>query len=208
MDGRRLRSEKTRRKILDGARRVFLERGPDGSSMKDLARASGVTQSLIHHHFGSKDALWEAVQADALDQMLEAMRPRLSRVFRQGGPELIGGLMDCYGDYLGAHPEMVRLLGWMNLARRGEPLPGKPGQAAAALTGLCQAQQAGTLRDDIDPAWIQVLLWILTEGWFLNKQQYGHRLGLDFSGRPADRGFLDAIARLLGPVLTRTKTEG
>ncbi|MEZ4645667.1 MAG: helix-turn-helix domain-containing protein [Chloroflexota bacterium] len=30
--------------------------------MSAIARHSGVTQSMIHHYFGSKEALWQAVK--------------------------------------------------------------------------------------------------------------------------------------------------
>ena len=43
--------------------------------MSDIASEAGVTQSLIHHHFGSKDTLWTQVLTDAFEEY-GAKQPR------------------------------------------------------------------------------------------------------------------------------------
>lgn len=48
-------------KILIAAESEFSEKGFDGAGMKALAARAGVSQSLLHYHFGSKDKLYEAV---------------------------------------------------------------------------------------------------------------------------------------------------
>ena len=48
-------------KILAAAELEFSERGFDGAGMKALAARAGVSQSLLHYHFGSKDRLYAAV---------------------------------------------------------------------------------------------------------------------------------------------------
>jgi len=54
-----------RRDILDGARRVFFEKGFDGASMDEVAKAAGVSKATIYVHFGSKEELFSAlVHAD------------------------------------------------------------------------------------------------------------------------------------------------
>lgn len=48
-------------KILAAAEQEFAERGYDGVGMKALAARAGVSQSLLHYHFGSKENLYAAV---------------------------------------------------------------------------------------------------------------------------------------------------
>lgn len=48
-------------RILSAAELEFAERGFDGAGMKALAARAGVSQSLLHYHFGSKDKLYAAV---------------------------------------------------------------------------------------------------------------------------------------------------
>lgn len=63
--------------LLQNARRIFAQRGFYASSVREIAKASGVDAALISHHFGSKEALWIAVVeqiAAQTEPMLEAMR--------------------------------------------------------------------------------------------------------------------------------------
>ncbi|MGY1679827.1 TetR/AcrR family transcriptional regulator [Geodermatophilus sp. SYSU D01176] len=50
--------------MLAAARTAFAERGFDGASIRGIATAAGVDPALVHHYFGTKDALFlAAVQA-------------------------------------------------------------------------------------------------------------------------------------------------
>jgi TetR/AcrR family transcriptional regulator, regulator of cefoperazone and chloramphenicol sensitivity len=59
-----------RARIRDAALHLFAERGIDGASIRDIAKAAGVSGGLVRHHFGSKEALWEACDAYALDRLM------------------------------------------------------------------------------------------------------------------------------------------
>lgn len=55
-------SESTKRRdIIDGARRVFFDKGFDGASMDEVAKAAGVSKATIYVYFSSKDELFEAL---------------------------------------------------------------------------------------------------------------------------------------------------
>jgi AcrR family transcriptional regulator len=56
-DGRAIRGEATRRRIVDAAREVLLERGHGGASTRAVADEAGVRLSLVHYHFGGKQGL-------------------------------------------------------------------------------------------------------------------------------------------------------
>ena len=47
--------------ILDAAEQVFGTHGFDGASMRAIAELADVAQALLHYHFKSKEALYEAV---------------------------------------------------------------------------------------------------------------------------------------------------
>jgi len=55
--------------IVDIAVRVFLERGYDGTSMEDLARAAGITKSSFYYHVSGKEELLEHGVSRALDAL-------------------------------------------------------------------------------------------------------------------------------------------
>lgn len=52
-----------RRDIIDGARRVFFDKGFDGASMDEIARASSVSKATIYVYFQSKEDLFQALVA-------------------------------------------------------------------------------------------------------------------------------------------------
>lgn len=56
-----------RERILDATLRLFAERGPDGTTVRDIAAAAEVSPANVLHHFGSKDALREAANAHVAD---------------------------------------------------------------------------------------------------------------------------------------------
>jgi len=58
-----------RARIRDAALRLFAERGIGAATIRDIAKAAGVSSGLVRHHFGSKDALRDACDSYAMDRM-------------------------------------------------------------------------------------------------------------------------------------------
>ncbi|HEX5296694.1 MAG TPA: TetR family transcriptional regulator [Streptosporangiaceae bacterium] len=63
--------------IRDEALRLFAEHGPDAVSVRRIAAAAEVSPGLVIHHFGSKEGLREAVDAQVL-AMFAAMLGQLT----------------------------------------------------------------------------------------------------------------------------------
>jgi AcrR family transcriptional regulator len=59
-----------RARIRDAALRLFAERGIDAATIRDIAKAAGVSAGLVRHHFGSKEALRDACDSYALDRLM------------------------------------------------------------------------------------------------------------------------------------------
>jgi AcrR family transcriptional regulator len=57
----------TPERLLAVAAAVFNQRGYDGTSMEDLAQASGITRSSIYHHVRGKEELLRLAVSRALD---------------------------------------------------------------------------------------------------------------------------------------------
>lgn len=62
-----------REEILRRAFNAFASDGYDGVSLRSLAAACGISDSLISHHFGSKQRLWE----EAADSMFQPLYDQL-----------------------------------------------------------------------------------------------------------------------------------
>ncbi|MGB3836910.1 TetR/AcrR family transcriptional regulator [Castellaniella sp.] len=63
------RSSLTRDAILDAAEHLFAKQGHDKTSMRQITKAADVNLSAVNYHFGSKDALIEAVFQRRLDAL-------------------------------------------------------------------------------------------------------------------------------------------
>lgn len=64
MDGS---SVDTKKRIIEVAKRVFAEKGFDGTSVRNITEEAGVNVSAIHYHFGSKeDVLLEILAGFAI----------------------------------------------------------------------------------------------------------------------------------------------
>lgn len=62
-------AHETQTRILDAAEELFMQHGFEGASMRMLTAQAGVNLAAINYHFGSKDALIEAVFRRRLDAM-------------------------------------------------------------------------------------------------------------------------------------------
>lgn len=60
--------EETVRKILDTARKLFLEKGYEKTSMQDIVNGLGMSKGAVYHHFKSKEELFEKVVLDFYSQ--------------------------------------------------------------------------------------------------------------------------------------------
>jgi TetR/AcrR family transcriptional regulator, regulator of cefoperazone and chloramphenicol sensitivity len=91
-----------RARIRNAALRYFTEYGFDRATIRDIARAAGVSPGLVRHHFGSKDELRQACDAYAL----EAVHAYAERALTDEGlndPKTTGearDLLDPYQRYL------------------------------------------------------------------------------------------------------------
>jgi len=89
--GRAAQKQVTRAAVLDAARALFLERGVDGTSVRDIAARAAVATGTVLLHGGTKEALVqdvfydeiEAVFAEAVEAAARLPTPlaRLERVF-------------------------------------------------------------------------------------------------------------------------------
>lgn len=64
--------ERTRQKILDVSRELFLEKGYDDTSIQDIIDGlGGMTKGVIYHHFSSKFEIFETIMASSSSSTLK-----------------------------------------------------------------------------------------------------------------------------------------
>ena len=66
--------------ILAHATEAFREKGYEGSSMRDLSRAAGMSLAGLYHYFGCKERLLYLIQKHAFSTIIEQLKARLQDV--------------------------------------------------------------------------------------------------------------------------------
>ena len=65
---------KTRRRVLDSARNLFMERGYEAATIRDIASEAGLSTGAVFASFIDKTDLFNAVMAEDFQRQLEIMR--------------------------------------------------------------------------------------------------------------------------------------
>jgi AcrR family transcriptional regulator len=60
-----------REQLLDIGRRLFAERGLDGTSIEEIAAKAGVSKPVVYEHFGGKEGLYAVVVDREVSRFLE-----------------------------------------------------------------------------------------------------------------------------------------
>ena len=67
-----------REQLLDVGRRLFAERGLDGTSIEEIAAQAGVSKPVVYEHFGGKEGLYAVVVDREVDRFLTMATTLLS----------------------------------------------------------------------------------------------------------------------------------
>jgi TetR/AcrR family transcriptional regulator len=154
----------SRRAILESARGCFSATGYAGTSMHDIAQAAGVTQSLIHHHFGPKDALWAEVRRQAFGQYIARQRELVETT--ASDPSALRTAMDAYFRFLAENLDVLRLVAWLELDQPVELESDLCALYARGAEVVEALQAAGHLRRDLPARFILMALLSLIRNWF------------------------------------------
>jgi TetR/AcrR family transcriptional regulator len=190
--------ELTRSRILDAATDLFVEEGVSNVSMSRVARAAGVTKSLIHHHFGSKEKLWEAVKTHAFESYFSGQMAMLEAA-EEADAELLRASVVEYFRFLQHNPKVVRLFAWAHLERDSacSEMDSVLVEAGAAL--VRQAQENGSLRADLNPTHVVAAFVMACSQWFEAKVHHQH-----WPGMGDDETFLEDFLKIfMGGVTPR-----
>lgn len=149
------RSQETRKKILEAARKLFAEKGYDGVSMEDIAQASGVRKSLIYYYFESKEVLFEEVWIGVIEELEKELFPEVENEKSIAGT--IKKLIKKYVEFTLNKSELSRLIARerMNVLENGESLSRAKGKYVSLLNRLEKIFERGkqeNVLNDIEPS--------------------------------------------------------
>lgn len=102
------RTSTTRSDLISAGRRLFGQRGFDGTSIRAITREAGANLGAVTYHFGSKRDLYSAV----LEQGLRPMAERVRATAASDGTALerILKVVEAYFEHFETHPDLPHLL--------------------------------------------------------------------------------------------------
>ena len=136
--------------LLEVAVEVFTERGYDGTSMEDLARAAGITKSSFYYHVSGKEELLRR----SLDRALDGLFAVLGEPASQAGPAIdrlehvVRRSIEVLVDQLPHVTLLLRVRGNTRVERRALERRREFGRAITKL--VAEAVEEGDLRAGID----------------------------------------------------------
>jgi TetR/AcrR family transcriptional regulator, regulator of cefoperazone and chloramphenicol sensitivity len=147
-------------RIRNTALKLFGEKGAAATSIREVARAAGVSPGLVQHHFKSKWALESAVSAYVAGKIAELagadLKPGRTTPTLTLGAAVIG--------FIRRNPELVAYLRRVILEddRVGRGLLDSIVRLSRTLNRRLQADHL--LRRDLDPVWTPLNTMILVLG--------------------------------------------
>lgn len=110
-------AERSREVILDAAEELFAEKGYEGTSLREIGAAAGLSRGTPAYFFGSKEGLYAAVKERLAEHVWEFAEQARSTtdtsVGREGhgAPhEVIAAAARTYIDFLNSRPTYVRFI--------------------------------------------------------------------------------------------------
>lgn len=191
--GRTRDAEATRASILEAAEAAFVEKGFADASVSEIAEAAGVTKSLIHHHFGSKEKLWGEVKHHRFGEYAAAQRPLLEG--QEPDAELLYRSVLAYFRFLQKNPGFARLVSWMHLEEADQAFEAGDQLTQLGVQAISESQERGDLRSDVHPFHMLVSFLGLAQNWFQSKDHHCQWCE-DGSPLESDEEYLDSMLKI------------
>jgi AcrR family transcriptional regulator len=110
----RLQVDERRRQLLDAGAALFAQHAYEEISMRDIAKAAGVSKPLLYHYFPSKLDLFKAAVAEKAAELQRVIEPAA-----EGTPfEQLSGTLDAYLAWIEANA-----VAWSKLVESAAALP-------------------------------------------------------------------------------------
>jgi AcrR family transcriptional regulator len=103
----RMSGKERRAQLVDVGRRLFAEKGLEGTSVEEIAAKAGVSKPVVYEHFGGKEGLYAVVVDREMGRLLDGVTGALTG----GHPrELLEQAAFALLDYIENHADGFRIL--------------------------------------------------------------------------------------------------
>jgi AcrR family transcriptional regulator len=155
------------RALLEAGAELFAARGPAHVTVRDIAERARVNHGLVHHYFGSKEALLKAVVRDFTSRFAAESITAFDQLFASAGRTDFSRIMarlilDGYdpNEFTGDDPTIRNILAFAE-----------------------QAKEGGFLREGLDPRLVTAMGFALHLGWLVFEPHLLVATGLAVRGK-------------------------
>jgi AcrR family transcriptional regulator len=149
------RGERTRRKLLEAAERVFAELGYHDASIVKLTEAAGVGQGTFYLYFASKKEIFDELVLDLNARVRAAMTEAAAQGQTRAERELLG--FGAFFRFTAEHPALYRIIRQAEFVSPETLVIHYERLTGGYVAGLRAAMEAGEVAEG-DP---EVLAWSL-----------------------------------------------
>jgi len=191
-----------RNALIEAALAVFAAEGFHGAGTRQIAQAAGVSQPLLNHHFGGKEALWRAVGEQITAEFMDFMENAVDLALPAG--EGVTAMLQAYLMFWKARPLSFRFNLWRRLdGLRDERVSRSEQMTRPVVAFMQRAQQAGFIRKDLPPGLAAIIGGALVQFWLDSKLEIRAALAITGDEGLADEDAIGHIVSLLrAPKLT------
>src|ERR1700719_2274823 len=186
--------KKTPSAVLRAAERVFAKQGFSGTSMRDISRASGVSQPLIHHYFRTKRGLYNEIK----QQMILRFDAFWTDTARETANDqcVPSAVLRRIFEFMKENPTVLRVGAWSQLEGDNAPWPGELQALERVALVFSAAQTDGTMRSNLNPT----LLTILVEGFMFSWWEYRDNYVRLYEGMPESENLDEKVLEVMTEV--------
>jgi AcrR family transcriptional regulator len=153
-----------RQRLIDAAVELLAERGPEGTSLREIARRAGVSHGAPLRHFDSLTSLLSEVAANGFADLEASVDNAAATAGDHPRARLAAGGRG-YIDFALANPGVFALMWRSDLVDFTRPGLAEAGAAAfASLTRLVESCQRQGWQDKADTAVVAGALWATVHG--------------------------------------------
>ncbi len=171
VERREREKEQRRQAIIDAAEKVFFSKGLDAATMDEVAEESELSKGTLYLYFENKEELYFAVTKRGLDILTDMFEKAVKKA--KLGIDKVHEIGKAFYGFSKKHPDYFRAMIYFDIQITDLDEAGSNAQACEkqgeVVLGYCvdalqKGIEDGSVRSDIDPLKVAVILWGQTAG--------------------------------------------
>ena len=171
-------ADATRDKIIKEARKLFAKKGFAATSISEIAGKAKINQSLIYHHFGSKEGLWTHIKTEIFEKFAEQQGIEIADYDKEkDAKSFITAIYNFRYDMYDKNPELPRMITWQRMEASSSKLIGPRHSTIKQLVEIVERfQKEGQITDKYEAEELIYVIFANAAFWFGDFQTINRKL--------------------------------